>query len=288
MSRYFSEREFGDPPRNVQEIGEPFWRAWVGLIHSYLVGNYFTEKFPVTCFESPDPVQCDQESLSSLFQAEIEGISWPLAADVIPKTHFILDAIQFFARIISKPMQTQHHSYGRHHHILAFDREAGLLEYHEAVNRLFRRCKHPYELQLDYGGRVERLLPAGLDELVKTRYRTGDSTLDQLLTVAVTKIQDKDPAVRAEALEKLWDAWERLKTILNPDKKQGINQLLQRAFPEPQLRERVNDEATALTRIGNDFMIRHSETTKVAVAPEHIDYLFHRLLALMQALIRIL
>ncbi|MBI3247699.1 MAG: hypothetical protein HYZ50_14440 [Deltaproteobacteria bacterium] len=288
MSRYFSEREFGDPAGNIQEIGEPFWRAWAGLIRSYSERNYFTEKFPESCFESPYPVQCDQQSLSSLFRAEIEGVSWPLVAGAIPETHFILDSIEFFARIVSKPTQIRYHSYGQHDHILAFDQESGLLEYHEAVNRLFRRCKHPYELQLDASGRVERILPAGLDELVKTRYRTGDSTLDQLLTVAVTKIQDKDPAVRAEALEKLWDAWERLKTILNPDKKQGINQLLQRAFPEPQLCGQVNDEANALTRIGNDFMIRHSETTKVAIASEHVDYLFHRLLALVQALIRVL
>lgn len=128
MSRYFSEREFGDPPGDVQEIGESFWRAWVGLINSYLAGNYFTEKFPVTCFESPDPVQCDQESLSSLFRAEIEGVSWPLVADGMPKTLFILDAIEFFARIISKPTHTQHHSYARHHHILAFPLCANISE----------------------------------------------------------------------------------------------------------------------------------------------------------------
>jgi len=79
MARYFSEREFGDQPQSIQEISEPFWHALIGLINSYVAGNYFTEKFPEACFESPDPVQCDQESLSALFRAEIEGISWPLA-----------------------------------------------------------------------------------------------------------------------------------------------------------------------------------------------------------------
>jgi hypothetical protein len=288
MSQYFSEREFGVQPPSIQEIAAPFWQAFIGLINVYLAGNYFTEKFPETCFESPDPVQCNQESLSALFRAEIEDAPWPLAPHEVPETHIALDAVEFFARIISKPLRTQYHSYARHHHILAFDHEAGFLEYHEAVNRLFRRCKHPYELKLDYAGHIDRLLPAGLDELVHTRYRTGDTTLDQMLTAAVNKIQDTNPAVRAEALEKLWDAWERLKTILSPDKKQGIGQLLQRAFLEPRLRERVDDEASALTRIGNDFMIRHSETTKIAIAPEHVDYLFHRLLALMHTLIRAL
>jgi hypothetical protein len=91
-----------------------------------------------------------------------------------------------------------------------------------------------------------------------------------------------------DELRHVRDAWERLKTILSSDKKQGISQLLQRAFPEPRLRERVEDEANALTRIGNDFMIRHSETTKIAIAPEHVDYLCHRLLALVHALIRAL
>src|SRR5262245_31328367 len=128
MSQYFSEREFGVQPPSIQEIGEPFWRALTSLINVYLVGNYFTEKFPEPCFESPEPVQCNQEALSALFRAEIEGISWPLTPHVVPETHLALDAIEFFARFVSKPFHTQYHSYGRHHHILAFDQEAGFLE----------------------------------------------------------------------------------------------------------------------------------------------------------------
>jgi len=284
MSLYFSERQLGVKAPVLQKIERPFWCAFVALINSFVDRNYFTEKFPETCSESPCPVQCSHNSLSALLQAEIEEITWPLSADILPETHIILDLIEFFGRFISKPTQYEYHSYGKHNHILSFDLNSGFLEYREGVNRLLRRCKHPYE----FNNNVEHLLPIGLDDLVKSSYRTGDPVLDQLLTVALSKIQDKNTAIRNEALEKLWDAWERLKTILSLDKKQGITLLLNKAFPEPQLFKYIEDEANTLTRIGNNFLIRHSETTKTAIAPEHVDYLFHRLLALIHALIRVL
>jgi hypothetical protein len=45
--------------------------------------------------------------------------------------------------------------------------------------------------------------------------------LDELLEKAVRKFTDPDPGVRREALEHAWDAFERTKTVLDPDKKRG-------------------------------------------------------------------
>jgi hypothetical protein len=98
---------------------------------------------------------------------------------------------------------------------------------------------------------------------------------------------DPDQSIRAEGLEKLWDAWERLKTLLPGDKKTSITKLFDQAVPEPDLRERVEQEANALTKIGNDFMIRHTETTQTPIQKSaHIDYLFHRLFALMWMILK--
>jgi hypothetical protein len=284
--RYFSERQSGEQARDRDEVDEPFWRAFVGLINSYLAGNWFTQSFPETCFESPHPIECDTQSLSSVFRAEIPEVGWPLAPDSQPGTLAVLDAVEFFARIVSKPTETRYHSYGDHHHILRFDRDEGFIEYRDTVNRLLRRCRHPFEL-IDYlDGKVERIPPEGLDELVRPKFSTGDPTLNGLLETALTKIRDPNPACRAEALEKLWDAFERLKTLLSPDKKEGASNLIEKAFPEPNLRKHVEVEARELTHIGNNFLIRHTETTKVPISePDHVYYLFHRLLALINVLI---
>jgi hypothetical protein len=62
---------------------------------------------------------------------------------------------------------------------------------------------------------------------------------------------------------------------------------LYKAADEPALRNILEEEAKVLTRIGNTFRIRHSETTQVEIRGEdQVDYLFHRVLALILLLLR--
>lgn len=110
--------------------------------------------------------------------------------------------------------------------------------------------------------------------------KTGEDELDRLLETARAKYADPRIEVRREALEKLWDAWERAKSLDCPDnKKKGIQGRLDRAAgAKPRLREFLENDAQEPTEIGNQPMIRHSETDKEPIeAAEHIDYLFHRL-----------
>jgi hypothetical protein len=116
---------------------------------------------------------------------------------------------------------------------------------------------------------------------------SGDHTLDALLQDACTKFRDPAPKSRAEATEKLWDAWERLKSIeVLGNKRLSVAKLLDQTSPEQTFRGILEVEARALTDIGNAFHIRHFETDKVSLSqPEHCDYLFHRLFALMHLLL---
>ena len=57
---------------------------------------------------------------------------------------------------------------------------------------------------------------------------------------------------------------------------------------EPDAQTVYNDEFTALTKIGNDFEIRHYETTKSPVGPELVDALFVRAYVLLDAAVRAL
>jgi hypothetical protein len=94
--------------------------------------------------------------------------------------------------------------------------------------------------------------------------------------------------VRKEGLEKLWDAWERLKTIEpGADKKAQVNIILDKAAAEPVLRERIETEARELNLIGNNLMIRHTEVGKPPVAESaQVDYLFHRMFAMIRLLLK--
>jgi hypothetical protein len=138
-------------------------------------------------------------------------------------------------------------------------------------------------------GEIVRLAPAVLREsLMTAMFVTGDSELDTLLETARARYVDPDLNSRRESLEKLWDAWERLKTLeLGRDKQESVNNLLNRAATEPTFRATLETEAQELTRIGNTFRIRHSETSQIHLQlSEHVDYLFHRMFALIRLLLR--
>lgn len=132
-----------------------------------------------------------------------------------------------------------------------------------------------------------RPVPPVLFEAMGSLPPSGDAVLDALLADARSRFKDPALKVRAEATEKLWDAWERLKSLeVQGNKRMSIAQLLDRCSSEPAFRQLLETEARSLTEIGNHFHIRHFETDKVELSrPEHSDYLFHRLFALIHLLL---
>lgn len=94
------------------------------------------------------------------------------------------------------------------------------------------------------------------------------------------------------AVEKLWDAFERLKTYYSPtlDKKKSVNRIIDdmSGNKEP-FKKMFDQEFYDLTTIGNNFRIRHHETTKVDIEDSrHYDYLYKRCLSLITTAIRYL
>jgi hypothetical protein len=219
-------------------------------------------------------------------RAEVADIAWPFDINEAPATLTILDLVEFCHRHVSKPTQGTFHSYFKHHH-LSFDRDAGQADFRARLNRLFARNGLAYELVVD--GKIIRLAPVVLrEDLQSAVFQTGDGTLDAMLESARTKFLNPNLQVRREALEKLWDAWERIKTIEpGKDKSEQATAILDKAASEVNFRALLEREARELTKVGNDFLIRHSETNKTQIQPDtHVDYLFHRLFSLIWLLIK--
>jgi hypothetical protein len=133
----------------------------------------------------------------------------------------------------------------------------------------------------------QRPVPPVLFDAMGTLPSSGDATLDALLRDACTKFRDPAPLSRMEGAQKLWDAWERLKTLdAHNDKRLSTKLLLDQCAGDPAFRALLESEAKELTRIGNEFQIRHFETDRAGIArPEQVDYLFHRLFALVHLLL---
>lgn len=152
----------------------------------------------------------------------------------------------------------------------------------EKVIRQIRDVRH---MRLVRGLSDSPLLTKPLSE---SAFKTGDAILNELLESSRVKFLSDDQNLRREALEKLWDAWERLKTLEpGKDKKDSIRILLDKSAPDPSFRQTLEDEATQLTAIGNSYIIRHTEIGKIPItSAEQTNYLFYRMFSLIRFLLR--
>ncbi len=285
-TEYFSDRERGPLPRNSQEIAGAAWGGIVSLIDGYISSGGFGIDFPLECHDGCGPVGTDWRAFGRAARGEIPELEWPLREDPMPSTLVVLDLLEFCYRHAAEPIPGSYHGFFNHHH-LSFERDAGRRAFRERANRILSRNQLAYELHED--GHVVRLPAPVLGDAILVRLlRSGDLRLDELLSTARAKFLHPAPSVRREALEKLWDAWERVKTIEPAsDKRESAALMLDKAASEPAFRQQLEEEARQLNKIGNTFHIRHSETSQIELTSDlHVDYLFHRLFAFIWLVLR--
>jgi hypothetical protein len=285
MRKLFTERVAQPEPRVKETLENAVQNALIQFVEQRIDDCSFGLSFPALCPDGNVNAGVNEEHL----KAAMEGyrIVWPRRPIGARQAtdHQVFDLLEFTYEHVALPISTGLHPYFQHHHY-RYDRDLGRQQFAADVNRLFERNGIAFQL---HDGQVERLVPTVLQEVLQQPvFNTGDQTLNELLQAAREKFLNRELAVRREALEKLWDAWERLKSLSDPnDKKRSVEMLLDRASAEPNLRNRVEIEARQLTEIGNNFMIRHTEVTKPPITESiHVDYLFHRLFSFMRLLLQ--
>jgi hypothetical protein len=282
----FTDRYGQGVPRTKEELDEESRAALWGLLTSRIQEEWFGFAFPDQCGDgyvyAGTAIRRLQRDMG------MYRILWPLdqleAAE--PATDGqVFDAIEYSFQHVAEPRDPSYHSYMSHSH-WSFDQERGRARFADDVNMVFQRNGLAFELK---EGQVQRVAPAVLHEaLGEALFNTGDVDLDRLLETAREKFLHRSLDMRKEGLEKLWDAWERLKTIEpGPDKLAQIAALIDKSSAEPNFRKQIDDEGKVLTWIGNNFMIRHTETNKTPITESaHVDYLFHRMFALIRLLLK--
>ncbi|KKM04923.1 hypothetical protein LCGC14_1759340 [marine sediment metagenome] len=283
---YFSDREYGPQPQDEQEFSPGAWGGVIALVTARIESGAFGIDFPEQCPDGRGTVGTDSESFWLALHAEVPAMAGTINRDNVPPAPAIMDLLEFCYHHVAQPIHGHYHGFFSHHH-LSFDRDQGQLAFREAANRILARNGLAYELRDD--GMAVHLAPPVLREaLALAVFKTGDAELDTMLESARARFLSPDLQQRRESLEKLWDAWERVKTLEpGKDKRESAGLILDLAAPEEPFRSVLEEEARQLTSIGNDFQIRHSETDKTPVTlSEHIDYLFHRLFCMIQLLLR--
>lgn len=300
MPEFFSDRENGPVPRIHETISPAVWGALYALVEQRISAGAFGLSFPNKCEDSRGTIGSDDHlmglSVVGAIPSMVDAVEigtpryggtdfrgWPLRVDRLPALAATLDLVEFCFEHVAQPIGLDLHSYYGHRH-LDFDQAAGRTSWRSDVNTLFARNGIAFEVVAT--GHVQRTGTPVLADVVRAaRLATGDQVLDDLLADARTRYLSPDPADRLLALQPLWDALERTKTLRAASKKQGISLLLGEVAGGTVSAEDLDAELALLTKIGNTSQIRHFETTTTPITPVEADYLFHRCFALLATLL---
>ena len=149
------------------------------------------------------------------------------------------------------------------------------------VNALFKLNGLPYKLE---NGCIESTLDVTIKK--KDISAIPERGLKDLLMEAENYYNSGNKQI---AVEKLWDAFERLKTYYSPalNKSQSATKIIDdMSGSNADFKAMYETEFKALTNIGNSFRIRHHETTKIDITDNRqYDYFYKRCLALISVAI---
>lgn len=285
---YFSDSALGPRPLVLDDLPPTAWTGISATFHRFAEQHYFAAEFPEQCRDGKGVSGTSMAGLRALLVSHIPklGNDWP-REDQQPDTITAMDLVVFGWHHAHAPTADSHHSYFGHDHY-TFDQPTGRERWRSEINRILER--NGVALRQEPDGRVIRVGTVAVGIVTQSPVpATGDAQLDEKIATALRKYQDPDVAVRREALEALWDAFERVKTVIDPtNKKRSAEALVELMVTDPASRTVVTDEFSALTSLGNEFQIRHHEVARHAVEPAIIDLLFVRGLALIDGAARAL
>ncbi len=168
--------------------------------------------------------------------------------------------------------------------------------FQKEINDVFQRTRLLY--RLNDQKQVERVIENDslTSEVEKTLLSVKEPGLHKLLEEAIQYHRSHREGDTKVAVDKIWDAFERLKTYYckemggNPqdNKKKSADKVIANIVEKvpPEFKKTFFDEFDtefkALTKIGNNYVIRHPETYKTDISdPRHYDYFFNRCVSLI-------
>lgn len=300
MGDFFTDREFGSKAQTEEKITIPVFNGAIALYEEYKIA--MSKRFPETCPDNGRIIGFNENSFKDSMLAVIPNFtvseyghisplrkdSW--SSDVSFDQYALLDFIEFCTDCTRDYKEDDFHSYFSHYHLVFTDGTVNKRALIDKVNQIFQRNAVAFCLTSE--GMIQRVLPTGLHQIIINHcHQGGDTELNLLIDQAIKNIIKPKPEDRQIALEKLWDAFERIKTYhLGLDKKTSASQLLQTAAGGSiEVYDLLTAEMKELTVIGNKFRIRHHETDKIKIDNvKHIDYLFYRAMSILSLLVKCL
>lgn len=309
--KYFSDIEGVNKGCTIFRISIDAWNGIATIVNSLICNNLLSKDYPKQCPDGNGICGVNEQSFYIAAIAVIPGIkdflpqfggyiqylsnntedpfgaSEDVYKDKTDKfTYDVLDFVEFVFKHIHDVQNGKYHDFFRHYELDFPDTTHGKDKYVSEINEILERNHIGFTLRVE--GTVQRVVnevllhPIAMHEI--------EPKLKELITDAIERFRSPKEKERIIALEKLWDAFERLKTIEIPTegkKKQSLGILLSKAsFEQHEFNELLENECKSLTEIGNKYQIRHFEMSKKKIIVEnHLDYLFYRMYAIISLLL---
>lgn len=232
--------------------------------------------------------------ISTLFTDRNGWISAPESYDEYDQ-YALLDYIEFIAQNCKDIISKDYHSFFGHYDMSFNSKSVSISssEFRKEINSTFEKTGLMYHLT--EGNTVERVVEHSVltEKLVQNIAAITEKGVCDLLTEAINFYRQPNPNNRSLSVEKLWDALERLKTYYctaGLDKKASTLRIVNdMSNGSTDFHILFDDEFRALTTIGNNYRIRHHETTKIEISDvRYYDYFFNRCLSLIAIAIQFL
>lgn len=119
-----------------------------------------------------------------------------------------------------------------------------------------------------------------ISHVVKIQKCANDKSLKELIEEANAFVQTGSRDDLQRALEKIWDAYERAKSIFHKDKKHSSSILTDKLSKgDAVMKEKINDLMLHLNWIGNNYQIRHFEMDKRLFPSDDLKLFYFNLCA---------
>lgn len=301
MIEYISDIEQGEKERVLEKINEDIHKGIIAIYKNYVAKNSFSESASMACPDNmPGICGFNEKQFLELAKGKIPKLDLEKYDD----EYMILDFVQFCHFHVKKANRdiripyihglTGDEAFAQSYTFDESDEEKE--NFKNDINTLFRRNGLVFELKET--GKIERIVPSGLVPLASKLYKTSDTELNQLIDEAFDNFSKLKVEDRRVAVDKIWDAFDRMKTYYqDKNTKDSISTLIQEVSGgNSVIIEILETEANMLRDIGNGkridktmtgLAIRHNETTKVRIDNnEYIDILFYRMASFMQLFLK--
>lgn len=194
----------------------------------------------------------------------------------------LLDLIELIYENSKDIVDRKHHSFFGHDHLYFGNTSKIKKKFVRDINQIFSKTGLLYELTTT--GQISRIVEnSPVDKtLLKKIDEISEPGLKGLLEMAIAYHLAPDTNRNMDAVEKIWDALERLKTYYGKDKKESVGKLIDNMSDGEAYHRIFEEEFIKLSSIGNDFRIRHHETGKIEITDmRYYDYFFNRCLSLI-------